>query len=61
MYKFTIQNKEVVFHMNCFYCFICGHRFLAGDRVAILCHKKLLCMNDYAYRIIVQPDKMALK
>ena len=47
VYKFTIQNREVIFHMNCFYCVMCKYRFVTGDLVVIQNEKKITCIADY--------------
>ncbi|XP_031623849.1 LIM domain only protein 3-like [Contarinia nasturtii] len=48
-FEMVMRAKRNVYHLECFACQQCSHRFCVGDRF-YLCDNKILCENDYADR-----------
>ncbi|KAJ6639842.1 LIM domain only protein 3 [Pseudolycoriella hygida] len=49
-FEMVMRAKRNVYHLECFACQQCSHRFCVGDRF-YLCENKILCENDYEERL----------
>ncbi|KAJ8944298.1 hypothetical protein NQ318_021227 [Aromia moschata] len=47
----VMRAKNNVYHLECFACQQCNHRFCVGDRF-YLCENKILCEYDYEERLV---------
>ncbi|CAD5111831.1 unnamed protein product [Dimorphilus gyrociliatus] len=47
----VMRAKGNVYHLECFACQQCSHRFCVGDRF-YLCDNKILCEMDYEERMV---------
>ncbi|CAH0386852.1 unnamed protein product [Bemisia tabaci] len=47
----VMRAKSNVYHLDCFACQQCNHRFCVGDRF-YLCDNKILCEYDYEERLV---------
>ncbi|ESO06675.1 hypothetical protein HELRODRAFT_125154, partial [Helobdella robusta] len=50
-FEMVMRARHNVFHLECFACQQCSHRFCVGDRY-YLCGNKILCEYDYEERMI---------
>ncbi|KAL7021318.1 hypothetical protein ACKWTF_011840 [Chironomus riparius] len=50
-YEMVMRAKYNVYHLECFACFACQHRFCVGDKY-YLCDNKILCPYDYEERLV---------
>uniref|UniRef100_A0A8D8R8F9 Rhombotin-1 n=1 Tax=Cacopsylla melanoneura TaxID=428564 RepID=A0A8D8R8F9_9HEMI len=48
-FEMVMRAKNNVYHLECFACQQCNHRFCVGDRF-YLCDNKILCEYDYEER-----------
>lgn len=55
-FEMVMRAKHNVYHLECFACQLCGHRFCVGDRF-YLCDNKILCESDYSERFIFGNSK----
>ncbi|MFH4973402.1 hypothetical protein AB6A40_000111 [Gnathostoma spinigerum] len=49
-FELVMRAKANVYHLQCFACQICNHRFCIGDKY-YLCDNKILCQYDYEERM----------
>uniref|UniRef100_A0A9J2P9N8 LIM zinc-binding domain-containing protein n=1 Tax=Ascaris lumbricoides TaxID=6252 RepID=A0A9J2P9N8_ASCLU len=49
-FELVMRAKSNVYHLQCFACHICNHRFCIGDKY-YLCDNKILCQYDYEERM----------
>lgn len=47
----VMRARSNVYHLECFACQQCNHRFCVGDRF-YLCENKILCEYDYEERLV---------
>ncbi|KAJ8679301.1 hypothetical protein QAD02_015088 [Eretmocerus hayati] len=50
-FEMVMRAKTNVYHLECFACQQCYHRFCVGDRF-YLCENKILCEYDYEERLV---------
>ncbi|XP_050408330.1 LIM domain only protein 3 isoform X3 [Patella vulgata] len=50
-FEMVMRAKSNVYHLECFACQQCNHRFCVGDRF-FLCDNKILCEYDYEERMV---------
>ncbi|XP_021706093.1 LIM/homeobox protein Lhx9 [Aedes aegypti] len=50
-FEMVMRAKNNVYHLECFACQQCNHRFCVGDRF-YLCDYKILCEYDYEERLV---------
>ncbi|XP_076058689.1 uncharacterized protein LOC143035703 isoform X3 [Oratosquilla oratoria] len=50
-FEMVMRAKTNVYHLECFACQQCNHRFCVGDRF-YLCDNKILCAYDYEERLV---------
>ncbi|XP_049826067.1 LIM domain only protein 3 isoform X2 [Aethina tumida] len=50
-FEMVMRAKSNVYHLECFACQQCNHRFCVGDRF-YLCENKILCEYDYEERLV---------
>ncbi|KAK3593929.1 hypothetical protein CHS0354_011532 [Potamilus streckersoni] len=50
-FEMVMRAKSNVYHLECFACQQCNHRFCVGDRF-YLCDNKILCEYDYEERMV---------
>ncbi|XP_052798906.1 rhombotin-1-like isoform X2 [Mya arenaria] len=50
-FEMVMRAKNNVYHLECFACQMCNHRFCVGDRF-FLCDNKILCEYDYEERMV---------
>ncbi|XP_044730423.1 LIM/homeobox protein Lhx3-like [Chrysoperla carnea] len=50
-FEMVMRAKNNVYHLECFACHQCNHRFCVGDRF-YLCENKVLCEYDYGERLV---------
>ncbi|XP_034250529.1 LIM domain only protein 3-like [Thrips palmi] len=50
-FEMVMRARHNVYHLECFACQQCGHRFCVGDRF-YLCENKILCEYDYEERMV---------
>ncbi|XP_041365202.1 protein apterous-like [Gigantopelta aegis] len=50
-FEMVMRAKNNVYHLECFACQQCNHRFCVGDRF-FLCDNKILCEYDYEERMV---------
>ncbi|XP_053635860.1 uncharacterized protein [Cherax quadricarinatus] len=50
-FEMVMRAKTNVYHLECFACQQCNHRFCVGDRF-YLCDNKILCEYDYEERMV---------
>lgn len=50
-FEMVMRAKHNVYHLECFACQQCNHRFCVGDRF-YLCENKILCEYDYEERLV---------
>ncbi|CAO1428090.1 unnamed protein product [Diamesa hyperborea] len=50
-FEMVMKAKKNVYHLECFACQSCNHRFCVGDRF-YLCDNKILCEYDYEERLV---------
>lgn len=50
-FEMVMRAKNNVYHLECFACQMCNHRFCVGDRF-YLCDNKILCEYDYEERMV---------
>ncbi|CAH0669065.1 unnamed protein product [Spodoptera exigua] len=50
-FEMVMRAKSFVYHLECFACQQCNHRFCVGDRF-YLCDNKILCEYDYEERLV---------
>uniref|UniRef100_A0A182FLY8 LIM zinc-binding domain-containing protein n=1 Tax=Anopheles albimanus TaxID=7167 RepID=A0A182FLY8_ANOAL len=50
-FEMVMRAKNNVYHLECFACQQCNHRFCVGDRF-YLCDNKILCEYDYEERLV---------
>ncbi|XP_075234123.1 LIM domain only protein 3-like [Lycorma delicatula] len=50
-FEMVMRAKTNVYHLECFACQQCNHRFCVGDRF-YLCDNKILCEYDYEERLV---------
>ncbi|XP_023312828.1 LIM/homeobox protein Lhx3-like, partial [Anoplophora glabripennis] len=50
-FEMVMRAKNNVYHLECFACHQCNHRFCVGDRF-YLCENKILCEYDYEERLV---------
>ncbi|KAK6626373.1 hypothetical protein RUM43_006684 [Polyplax serrata] len=50
-FEMVMRAKSNVYHLECFACQQCNHRFCVGDRF-YLCDNKILCEYDYEERLV---------
>lgn len=50
-FEMVMRAKNNVYHLECFACQQCNHRFCVGDRF-YLCENKILCEYDYEERLV---------
>jgi len=48
-FEMVMRARMNVYHLECFACQECGHRFCVGDKF-YLCDNKILCEYDYEER-----------
>lgn len=62
-FEMVMRARANVYHLECFACQQCGHRFCVGDQFYLL-DNKILCGSDYEERMLFaslqgQPDRLA--
>ena len=50
-FEMVMRARHNVYHLECFACQQCSHRFCVGDRF-YLCENKILCEYDYEERMV---------
>ncbi|TRY73134.1 hypothetical protein TCAL_08801 [Tigriopus californicus] len=50
-FEMVMRARANVYHLECFACQQCNHRFCVGDRF-FLCDNKVLCEYDYEERMV---------
>ncbi|XP_044014226.1 LIM domain only protein 3-like [Aphidius gifuensis] len=50
-FEMVMRARANVYHLECFACQQCNHRFCVGDRF-YLCENKILCEYDYEERLL---------
>ncbi|KDR17415.1 LIM domain only protein 3, partial [Zootermopsis nevadensis] len=50
-FEMVMRARNNVYHLECFACQQCNHRFCVGDRF-YLCDNKILCEYDYEERLV---------
>ncbi|XP_037918975.1 LIM domain transcription factor LMO4.1 isoform X1 [Hermetia illucens] len=50
-FEMVMRARNNVYHLECFACHQCNHRFCVGDRF-YLCDNKILCEYDYEERLV---------
>ncbi|XP_016966963.1 uncharacterized protein LOC108035769 [Drosophila biarmipes] len=50
-FEMVMRARTNVYHLECFACQQCNHRFCVGDRF-YLCENKILCEYDYEERMV---------
>ncbi|XP_023713758.1 LIM domain only protein 3 [Cryptotermes secundus] len=50
-FEMVMRARNNVYHLECFACQQCNHRFCVGDRF-YLCENKILCEYDYEERLV---------
>ncbi|XP_046671934.1 LIM domain only protein 3-like [Homalodisca vitripennis] len=50
-FEMVMRARSNVYHLECFACQQCNHRFCVGDRF-YLCDNKILCEYDYEERLV---------
>ncbi|CAM1319193.1 LMO1 (predicted) [Pycnogonum litorale] len=50
-FEMVMRAKTNVYHLECFACQQCNHRFCVGDKF-YLCNDKILCEYDYEERLV---------
>ncbi|XP_008203876.1 LIM domain only protein 3 isoform X2 [Nasonia vitripennis] len=50
-FEMVMRARTNVYHLECFACQQCNHRFCVGDRF-YLCENKILCEYDYEERLM---------
>ncbi|XP_065584084.1 LIM domain only protein 3-like isoform X3 [Artemia franciscana] len=50
-FEMVMRARTNVYHLECFACQQCNHRFCVGDRF-YLCDNKILCEYDYEERMV---------
>merc|ERR1712117_859564 len=50
-FEMVMRAKTNVYHLECFACQQCNHRFCIGDKF-YLCDNKILCEYDYEERMV---------
>lgn len=50
-FEMVMRARGNVYHLECFACQQCNHRFCVGDRF-YLCENKILCEYDYEERMV---------
>ncbi|KYN34798.1 Rhombotin-1 [Trachymyrmex septentrionalis] len=50
-FEMVMRARTNVYHLECFACQQCNHRFCVGDRF-YLCDNKILCEYDYEERLV---------
>ncbi|KAL4224840.1 Protein with similarity to mammalian ELMO [Mactra antiquata] len=50
-FEMVMRAKNNVYHLECFACQMCNHRFCVGDKF-YLCDNKILCEYDYEERMV---------
>ncbi|XP_030079291.1 paxillin homolog 1 [Drosophila hydei] len=50
-FEMVMRARTNVYHLECFACQQCNHRFCVGDRF-YLCENKILCEYDYEERLV---------
>ncbi|CAB4064987.1 LIM domain transcription factor LMO4.2,Rhombotin-2,LIM domain transcription factor LMO4.1,LIM domain transcription factor LMO4,LIM domain transcription factor LMO4-A,Rhombotin-1,LIM domain only protein 3,LIM domain transcription factor LMO4-B [Lepeophtheirus salmonis] len=50
-FEMVMRARSNVYHLECFACQQCNHRFCVGDRF-FLCDNKILCEYDYEERMV---------
>nr|VCV25298.1 beadex B [Gerris buenoi] len=50
-FEMVMRARANVYHLECFACQQCNHRFCVGDRF-YLCDNKILCEYDYEERLV---------
>lgn len=50
-FEMVMRARTNVYHLECFACQQCNHRFCVGDRF-FLCDNKILCEYDYEERMV---------
>ncbi|XP_046748380.1 LIM domain only protein 3-like isoform X2 [Diprion similis] len=50
-FEMVMRARANVYHLECFACQQCNHRFCVGDRF-YLCENKILCEYDYEERLV---------
>ncbi|ODN02321.1 Rhombotin-1, partial [Orchesella cincta] len=50
-FEMVMRARSNVYHLECFACQQCNHRFCVGDRF-YLCENKILCEYDYEERMV---------
>ncbi|XP_057373383.1 LIM domain only protein 3-like isoform X2 [Daphnia carinata] len=51
-FEMVMKAKGNVYHLECFACQNCNHRFCVGDKF-YLCDNKILCEYDYEERLLM--------
>lgn len=51
-FEMVMRAKDNVYHLECFACQQCNHRFCIGDHY-YLCDNKILCQFDYEERLVL--------
>merc|ERR1711874_418659 len=62
-FEMVMRARANVYHLECFACQQCGHRFCVGDQFYLL-DNKILCGADYEERMLFaslqnHPDRLA--
>ena len=52
-FEMVMRAKGNVYHLECFGCSHCNHRFCVGDKFYLSCDNKILCEYDYEERLLV--------
>lgn len=55
-----MKAKSNSYHMDCFACHRCNHRFCVGDKF-FLVDNRVLCENDCENKSVVPPQNIALR
>ncbi|XP_062538705.1 LIM/homeobox protein Lhx2 isoform X2 [Armigeres subalbatus] len=50
-FEMVMRARNNVYHLECFACQQCNHRFCVGDKF-YLCENKILCEYDYEERLV---------
>jgi len=50
-FEMVMRARNNVYHLECFACQQCNHRFCVGDRF-YLCDNRILCEYDYEERMV---------
>ncbi|XP_055371008.1 LIM domain only protein 3 [Condylostylus longicornis] len=50
-FEMVMRSKQNVYHLECFACQVCSHRFCVGDKY-YLWENKILCGYDYEERLV---------